>query len=873
MIENEADDYLPELEDMFKGRNFTIALEKYNQWAGKEIKKDPALERQIYEGIFEDAKILIEHKLRHLPHYIENKNFRRLDIERKILIRNLDYLNTVFAKIDPHDSELTDLVMRFKKFNRDIRKESQEFEKENEKLLLEEETKFNEEYQKKAKILEDETSQKKVQLFIEPLEGDIHDKNMEYLPFLGVTTIRLRVVVNEPVKDLWIRPKYTPDLYSENPEWSHYVCGLDNEHTRFDIRRGFMATYGGGNLGGFKIGPVEEHKEQYVFFFLRHQNEKMQNYTTNPEEHKGGKIQKIINFSVTFEAIEEQEWNQEVLDEITIQLKYPTDIIPELGKIIPDLEDPKCPVIANYDYDYEAGEKYREITFKGNQLPGYYPRWIPPRKIHYEPIPDSLKEKTKNIIIRSYPNGEVKIFYKITGGIFKTGKSKSNLRLIGHLKGNISDAVFYDPLEMVTAELFRFYSDDFVALRVWFWWIDLRMNDETSTKKTGGIRHEMPDFERVDFIINLKKPTIHGKLVEFIATDVHWKEFWLDVKDVKKPIDVKFTSIGLNLINWKQLVAFFSHHVGVLYNPLPAILYTLYKSFDEKAFYCVVCGERTKLPESIKSVKDLRKRLERFNAKDLSEKNYQKKTEKLLADQMTDLMCPNCNTFITKDKKLQYLFLFSDFSKLHKHLKKEILEPALKKETRKEGTGLALKVQNCHVPTPVDGKTSYEWCSSTVIKPLPLAQIESDREYEERIHDKKLDNYYITNLEGLDNRYATPLFEIGIVKIRDLMNATPEIVLNNVNLDDLRDQEKEFYRQNILRWREMAALYQLHGIRSQYSDLLVEINYNLKALRDFNGDPRDLWLEMKKYNDRTNDVSRLPPLADIESWIQQAKSL
>jgi len=883
MIENEADDYLPEMEDMLKGRNFTIALEKYNQWAGSEIKKDPTLLRQIYEGILEDARPLIEHKLSHLPHYVKNNNYRRLGIERNVLARNIEFLNTVFTKIDPNDNELKDIVMQFKKFNRDIRKQLQEFEQENEKLLKAEEARFKEDEQKRvlkaqeAKLKEDEGieedySKKTVQLLIEPLEGDYHDKNVEYLPFLGVTTIRLRVIVNKPVKNLWIKPRFTPDLYAENPEWSHYICGMDNEHGRFDLRRGFMATYGGGEMAGFKIGPVDKHREQYVFFFLRHQNEQMQNQTPKGEEPKRGKIQKIIDYSITFEAIDEQDWNQEVLDEITIQLKYPRDIVPELGKLLPDYADPKCPVIANYDYDFEEKKRYREITFKGNQLPGYYPRWIPPRKIHYNPVPDKLKEKLKNIIIRSYPNGEVKIFYKFEMGIFKDKKTRTNLRLIGHLKGTITDSVFLDPLKMVTAELFRFYSDEFVAIRVWFWWIDLRLNDLASGIKTGGILHEMPDFERVDFIINLKKPTISSKMVEFIATDVHWKEFWLDVKDVKKSIDVRFTNIGLNLINWKQLSAFFSHHVGPLYNPLPAILYSIYNSFDEKAFYCVICGERTKLPESIKTIRRLRKRLERFNARDMTEESYRKKTEKILADQVTDLMCPNCNSFITKDGKLQYMFLFSDFSKLHKHLTKEVLGPALRKETKAEGPSVSAKIRNCHVPTPIYGKTSNEWCSSTVTKPLPLAQIESDQEYEERIHDKKLEYYHITNIEGLDNRFAAPLLEIGIIKIKDLMNASPDILLNKVNLDDLRDDEKNVYKKQILRWREMATLYQLNGIRSQYSDLLVEINYNLQKLHDFKGSPQELWFEMKQYNEKTNDVSRLPPLKEVENWINQAKT-
>jgi hypothetical protein len=493
-------------------------------------------------------------------------------------------------------------------------------------------------------------------------------------------------------------------------------------------------------------------------------------------------------------------------------------------------------------------------------LSSYYPRWIPSRKIEYDAIPDFLRAKMNNLIVRSYPEGDVKIYYKFP----------DELRLIGHLKGNLSEFVFYDPLKMVTAELFRFYSDDFVALRIWFWWIDMRMNDPDISKRTG-IKHEMPDFERVDFIINLKNPTKTEAMVEFIATDVHWKEFWCDTKDVKSAIGVKFTNIGVNLINWKQLTAFFSHHVGILYNPLPAILYSIYNSLgDEKAFYCINCGQRTALPRNIKAI---REQLSEFDAKDLSEKRYKQKTDQIMADQLTELMCPNCNTMITKDKKLQYIYLFKDFSKLHKHLYQDILKPVLKKKTKKQGAGLTLRIQNCHVPTPVDGITSHEWCSSTVTKPLSFEQMQSDQEYEAKIHDHKLEFYDITNLEDLDHRIAAKLYKKGIVKLKDLVNAAASELLTNVDLAGLRQKEIDLYKNNILRWRDMAELYQLQGVRSQYSDLLVEVGLNLKALHDFQGSSKELLWKLEEYNDIHNDVSRLPTLKDIESWLKEAKSI
>lgn len=856
MPENEADDYLPELEDMITGRNFTIALDKYEQCAGKEIPVDQSMERRIYEGIFEDAKKLIERKLKHLPKYLKSKNFHRLKLEREVLVKNLDYLNLVFSKVE-NRNEYDDFVRDFKKYARSKKAELHLFAEQNDALIKETESKLTMDHErKKGKASKKEIIGKKprVRLTIEPREGDYHDKNMEYLPFLGVTTIRLRVVINRPVKDLWIKPKFTPDLYSVNPEWSFYVCGMNNEHQDFDLRKGFIAAYGGGELSGFKIGNVKK-RQQYVFFFLRHHDETLK--TT-------------YDFSITFDAVEEMGWSQVIYDSITIQLRYPADIRPSEGqeRDLPDFEDSKCPVIARYDYDYERGQKYREILFKGNMLPSYYSRWLPSRKIEYDSVSDSLKEKIGGLMVRSFPKGDVKLYYK-----FKDGYRP---RLIGHLKGNISDSVFYDPLKMVTAELFRFYSDDFVALRIWFWWIDYRMNDEEFCRKTLGIKHEMPDFERVDFIINLKNPTRNEQMVEFVATDVHWKEFWLDTKDVEgdRSIGVKFTDIGLNFINWKQLTAYFSHNVGFIYNPLPAILYTIYQTLDGNAFYCVMCGEKKETPKNKDAI---RERLKGFDEKDLTKKKIKRKTKEITSYQMADLMCSKCQTLIKKEKNIPYIQFFGDFSKIEfpadrLHLNK-ILQKDLKKKTKEGGTKLALNYRNCHVPTPVDGETSQEMCSSTVTKPLPEVILETDQEYEAKILIPKIDFYEITNLEGLNNIMAERLYKKGIVKLRSLIEASADDLLYKVDLEGLRDKEKDYYKSNILHWKDMAELYQLTGVRSQYSAVLVKLDMNLNRLRNYEGDFLAIQTKVEIYNKTHNLSIRTPSLSEIENWIQQAKSL
>jgi hypothetical protein len=244
---------------------------------------------------------------------------------------------------------------------------------------------------------------------------------------------------------------------------------------------------------------------------------------------------------------------------------------------------------------------------------------------------------------------------------------------------------------------------------------------------------------------------------------------------------------------------------------------------------------------------------------------------------MADLMCSKCQTLIKKEKNIPYIQFFGDFSKIEfpadrLHLNK-ILQKDLKKKTKEGGTKLALNYRNCHVPTPVDGETSQEMCSSTVTKPLPEVILETDQEYEAKILIPKIDFYEITNLEGLNNIMAERLYKKGIVKLRSLIEASADDLLYKVDLEGLRDKEKDYYKSNILHWKDMAELYQLTGVRSQYSDVLVKLDMNLNRLRNYEGDFLAIQTKVEIYNKTHNLSIRTPSLSEIENWIQQAKSL
>jgi len=121
--------------------------------------------------------------------------------------------------------------------------------------------------------VEVDISKPKVELLLEMHKPENDEKYIEYLPFLGITSVRLRILVNQPVKKLIIRPKIFTKNYAENIEWSNYICGINNENTDHDITKGFIALFGGGKTEGFVM--FNPPAESYAFFFLRHHDKKL----------------------------------------------------------------------------------------------------------------------------------------------------------------------------------------------------------------------------------------------------------------------------------------------------------------------------------------------------------------------------------------------------------------------------------------------------------------------------------------------------------------------------------------------------------------------------------------------------------------------
>jgi hypothetical protein len=184
---------------------------------------------------------------------------------------------------------------------------------------------------------------------------------------------------------------------------------------------------------------------------------------------------------------------------------------------------------------------FKTITFKGNRIPLYYPRWFPPKpseneKIEYSDIdvPNiKIKFKTEDSKFMSEINSDIDIFLNDDPNPI----------------ARIADDWCYSSLH---AELFTIFGNaDYFVLRVWFYWVNatfsntlrgdkiivtrnegIRVSDNLSpddTKTKGildSINIECPDYERFDFLIDMKK-----KKVTYVGTDFHYQEWWYKIDD------------------------------------------------------------------------------------------------------------------------------------------------------------------------------------------------------------------------------------------------------------------------------------------------------------------------------------------------------
>jgi predicted flap endonuclease-1-like 5' DNA nuclease len=125
----------------------------------------------------------------------------------------------------------------------------------------------------------------------------------------------------------------------------------------------------------------------------------------------------------------------------------------------------------------------------------------------------------------------------------------------------------------------------------------------------------------------------------------------------------------------------------------------------------------------------------------------------------------------------------------------------------------------------------------------------------------------LMTIEGIGAVYNQKLQEAGVKTVEALLErgATPQ---GRKELAELTAAGAE----RILDWVNRADLYRIKGISEEYSDLLEAAGVDT-VVELSQRNPENLHAKMEEVNGRKKLVRRLPTLAQVSGWVQQAKDL
>lgn len=125
----------------------------------------------------------------------------------------------------------------------------------------------------------------------------------------------------------------------------------------------------------------------------------------------------------------------------------------------------------------------------------------------------------------------------------------------------------------------------------------------------------------------------------------------------------------------------------------------------------------------------------------------------------------------------------------------------------------------------------------------------------------------LLDIEGIGEKYATKLREVGVRSVDDLLNkgAAPA---GRKELATKAGVKPEL----ILEWVNHADLFRIKGVGSEYADLLEAAGVDtVKELAQRSA--TNLYKKLDEVNQKKNLVRRLPTEKQVGDWVSQAKSL
>lgn len=125
----------------------------------------------------------------------------------------------------------------------------------------------------------------------------------------------------------------------------------------------------------------------------------------------------------------------------------------------------------------------------------------------------------------------------------------------------------------------------------------------------------------------------------------------------------------------------------------------------------------------------------------------------------------------------------------------------------------------------------------------------------------------LLKVEGIGETYAGKLAKVGVPTTQALLNkgATPK------GRKEIAEQTG-ISEKMILEWVNHVDLFRIKGVGEEYADLLEEAGVDTVpelAQRK----PENLHLKLAEVNQIKKLVRQLPSLAQVQSWVEQAKGL
>lgn len=125
----------------------------------------------------------------------------------------------------------------------------------------------------------------------------------------------------------------------------------------------------------------------------------------------------------------------------------------------------------------------------------------------------------------------------------------------------------------------------------------------------------------------------------------------------------------------------------------------------------------------------------------------------------------------------------------------------------------------------------------------------------------------IVDIEGIGETYAAKLKEAGIATTEKLL----EVGGTKKGRDELAEKTG-ISGKLILEWVNLADLYRVKGIGSEYSDLLEEAGVDT-VVELATRKPENLYAKLVEVNNAKKLVRKLPTEDQVKDWVEQAKKL